>query len=285
LIFKLVNKFSIKIFTPIFASSILFPVHMSKEQVLFNALLQSATPEGVILTMAQRTALLVHAVMIGNGFVPTGVSGHSGRMVCFIPNWSQDQNDVFKFLYVDNVEVKCVVLGDQSPRLAVHASTGVEIYSVTVEIPMEMGESEITKIVRLVKGNILPGLDVGRGSVPSTDQRTRSQHPRVSEEERRVFLMPPERPRAPPYGTPMGPGELVGPEHPIFTGESQTGEGRQRGLLDPRYDPIGPGYLGEPDADHFPPPPFGEPPGGRRPPGRTPLRGPHANLGPGGMFM
>jgi hypothetical protein len=77
----------------------------------------------------------------------------------------------------------------------------------------------------------------------------------------------------------------VGPNHPIFTGEPEGGHQRPGGLRDPRFDPLGPGHIGEPNADHFPPPPFGEPPGGRRPPGRTPLRGPGANIGPGDMFM
>lgn len=54
-----------------------------------------------------------------------------------------------------------------------------------------------------------------------------------------------------PGHTPEG-GDQVGPHHPMFG--------------DPRYDPLGPGGLGEPDYDHQIPPPFGQAPRPRGPP-------------------
>jgi hypothetical protein len=54
-----------------------------------------------------------------------------------------------------------------------------------------------------------------------------------------------------PGHTPEG-GDQVGPHHPMFG--------------DPRYDPLGPGGIGEPDYDHQVPAPFGQSPQPRGPP-------------------
>lgn len=68
-------------------------------------------------------------------------------------------------------------------------------------------------------------------------------------------------------------GLLVGPNDPMFTGERDSDIA---GRIRPRFDPIGPGHIGEPDDDHFPPPPFGVPGVGRG--RRNPLRGPNRDL-------
>lgn len=53
------------------------------------------------------------------------------------------------------------------------------------------------------------------------------------------------------------PGNLVGPNHPGFQPRSPQ-FGRGRGFIPPppgaRFDPFGPGNMGEPDRDDFPPP-------------------------------
>jgi hypothetical protein len=258
---------------------------MSKEEAIYRAILQSLNHRQVILF--EQAALLVHAVMVSNGHVPKGIIGDSDKpgFVQLIPSahFMEPTTGVVTFNYMDNVEVKCIVFG-QAQRLAVHASDTKQVYSLNLELPCEqdLSEEQIQKIIHLVKGNILSGLNGGHPAVREEQRRTIQTHqPPVHPSGSEVLP-----PRAPPFGTPIGPGELVGPEHPIFTGEGQTGEGRQRGVRDPRFDPIGPGYIGEPDADHFPPPPFGQPPSGaRRPAGRTPLRGPFLGPGGGDMFM
>ena len=248
----------------------------SKELALFSALSASRQCRPV-----ESLALLLDSTLIANGFIPLTVqSGSQPGHVELIPSdWPSSSPDLFTFSYFGNVEVKCVPVG--SSRLAVHATDNRgKIFSINLDI-QESVPIDPETVIKFVKANLLNVL-VGT-----------KQHPPSTEEERRTFVVEErhrpssgyEPPRAPLFGTPIGPGELVGPEHPIFTGEGQTREGRQRGVRDPRFDPIGPGYIGEPDTDHFPPPPFGEPPGGRRPPGRAPLRGPHANIGPGDMFM
>ena len=255
----------------------------SKEFQLFTALSSSLSQPR---RRAEDIALIVHSTLIANGFVPTCIqsgSSQSGHVVLLPSDWPTDSPNRFTFTYFGNVEVKCVPVG--STRLAVYATDDRgKIFSIHIDYD-ESVPLDTEKVIAFVKSNLLTVL----GGVST------ARHPPTSEEERRVFVMDErpsgqrplgyEPPRGPPFGTPIGPGELVGPEHPIFTGEGQTGEGRQRGVRDPRFDPIGPGYIGEPDTDHFPPPPFGEPPGGRRPSGRAPLRGPHSNIGPGGMFM
>ena len=251
----------------------------SKELALFSALSGSVSQPR---RRVEDIALIVHSTLVANGFIPSNIQpgSQSGHVSLIPPDWPASSPNLFTFTYFSNVEVKCVPVG--STRLAVHATDDRgKIFSIHIDYN-ESGPLETGKIIAFIKSNLL---NVLSGSASS-------RHPPTSEEERRVFVVEhPQRPRAfeppraPPFGTPIGPGELVGPEHPIFTGEGQTGEGRQRGVRDPRFDPIGPGYIGEPDTDHFPPPPFGEPPGGQRPPGRAPLRGPHANIGPGGMFM
>ena len=258
----------------------------SKESALYTALLNSL-PLSQPRERAQELALIVHATLVSNGYIPSTIqSGEGiGHVNLLPPDWSvQPTANLFTFTYMGDLEVKCVPVG--SRRLAVHASDDRDqIFSINLDFDDSETFVDTEKYINFIKANLL--------AVLKREQTPPSRHPPPTEQERRVFAMEEparrplgyEPPRAPPFGTPIGPGELVGPEHPIFTGEGQTGEGRQRGVRDPRFDPIGPGYLGEPDSDHFPPPPFGEPPGGRRPPGRAPLRGPHANIGPGGMFM
>ena len=251
---------------------------MSKESVLYESLLQSVTSARP-LTEGQKSVLLVHSCLVSNGLLPAilAPSTQPGH-VCLLPSagWPDDsgQEGVYSFKYCGDIEVKCVQMGPD--RLVVHASEGNQLF--TVNVPTSASEQDI---VKLVKANLVRPL-TGSGPPPVHTQEQGQRAYVVSDrppEDRRGFSPP----RAPPFGTPLGPGELVGPNHPIFTGEHPD---RYPGnVRDPRYDPLGPGFIGEPDTDHFPPPPFGQPPGGPRPPGRAPLRGPNANQGPGGMFM
>jgi hypothetical protein len=214
--------------------------------------------------------------MIANGFVPVSVSS-TGTGVNLVPSEGWPKNcgieGVYALKYIGDIDLKCVQVGPD--RLMIHASDGKDLYSSELSLPIESTLPIKNHIVRpLLAKEFAP-----------------HQRPPVEEHQRRIFQTgpsepsspPPGRggfqpPRAPPFGQPIGPGELVGPNHPLFTGEGQTHE-RPGGVRDPRFDPFGPGYIGEPDTDHFPPPPFGQPPG------RAPLRGPRSNVGPGGMFM
>ena len=244
----------------------------SKEHVLYKSLIDCLT--GKDLIPAERTVLAVHATLISNGYVPSVIPSTVPGHVCLLPSeqWPQATDGVYSFTYHGGCEMKIVVL--REGHLVAHLSDGKALKSLDLSSGMQVED-----VVRLVKGNLLTQ-DIKRQP--------------VEEHHRRVYVVPepagPSRrgfspPRAPPFGTPVGPGELVGPNHPIFTGEDPEGRQRPGGLRDPRFDPLGPGFIGEPDNDEFPPPPFGQPPGGPRPPGRAPLRGPHANIGPGGMFM
>ena len=250
---------------------------MSKENLLFSTLLGSLN--GRELDRDQWTVLLVHSIMVANGLVPTAISSGRDAHICLLPStrWPEGAGDqgVFAFKYCGDMEVKCVSLPDN--RLVVHFSDGRSLASLDLRTDMSG-----TEIINLVKSNL-----VARISIPPTP---------VTSERRPSFAVPyqpssqqPERgfspPRAPPFGVPVGPGELVGPNHPIFTGETDPSQRQRGGLRDPRFDPLGPGHIGEPNNDEFMPPPFGAPPGVPRPPRRAPLRGPGANLGPGGMFM
>ena len=221
--------------------------------------------------------MAVHSVMVANGFFPTALSASSKGSLYLAPSadWPTGQglDGVYALKYIGGVDIKCVQVG--SNRLMIHASNGTDLLSSELSIPLASIESALAAIKNSI---VRPILTRERGAA----------HHQVEEHQRRVFVsetVPHGRgyspPRAPPFGTPIGPGELVGPSHPIFTGEGPEGHVRPGGLRDPRFDPLGPGYIGEPNTDHFPPPPFGEPPRGRR----TPLRGPQSNIGPGGMFM
>jgi hypothetical protein len=246
----------------------------SKEQLLYGSLVASLPGEE--LSSAEKTVLLVHAILLSNGYVPSAISSSVPGHVCLLPSeqWPQSTDGVYSFSYHGGIEMKIVVLNEE--HLVAHISDGKSIKSL--ELSSHMQPEDVT---RLVKGNLLPQHEV-------------KQHQQVEEHQRRVYQVhepsrPSERglspPRAPLFGTPVGPGELVGPNHPIFTGEDPSDRQRPGGLRDPRFDPLGPGFIGEPNNDEFPPPPFGQPPGRLHPPGRAPLRGPHANMGPGGMFM
>lgn len=184
---------------------------------------------------------------------------------------SQGNDGLFVFQYFGETEVKCIAVGEG--RLMIHATNGNDLFSSEIGIPLSSVETTLG-IIR--NGIVNPLLGREQPQPPQSRLIVSSIPP----SQPRRGPSPPGGPRAPPFGQPMGPGELVGPNHPIFTGEGpQGGQERPGGVRDPRFDPIGPGYIGEPDDDHFPPPPFG------RPPGRAPLRGPRSNVGPGGMFM
>jgi hypothetical protein len=245
---------------------------MSKERVLFDTLCSDSLSE------EEKSVLAVHATLVSNGFLPSALSSNSERMVNLLPSspWpaGHGADGVYSLRYIGGLEVRCVVVS--ADRIMIHASRGPDLLSGEIRI------GDIENIFQAVKQQIVKPLISKDFSVE--EQRQSLERPPVGS----MHAPPQPRgykpPQAPAFGTPIGPGELVGPNHPIFTGE-EGGSQRPGGVRDPRYDPLGPGFIGEPDTDHFPPPPFGQPPGGRRPPGRAPLRGPHANLGPGGMFM
>lgn len=239
---------------------------MSKEVALFNALRNSLAE----LNSSQRTALLVHATCIANGFVPEPILPGENGFICVLPseNWLENtrgENEiVFTFKYIGGKIVKCVPL--TSGKMAVHATHNDDPQLIS-SLQVNTSSDNFNQVVTLLKANILPSDRTTTSHVyVATDSPASSHQP----------ARPSTFPRSRPI--PMGPGELVGPNHPIFTGETDD---HPSGIGDPRFDPIGPGFIGEPDSDHFPPPPFGQPPSGTRPA----LRGPHANIGPGGMFM
>ena len=240
---------------------------MSKELALFNALVNSLGE----LNDSQRTALLVHATCIASGFVPEPILQGENGFICVLPsqNWAQDTRGdeiVFTFKYVGGNIVKCVPL--TSGKMAVHAAHNGD-HQLPASLQVNTSGNNVEQVITLLKANII------------RSDRTTTSHAYVATDaaETSQSSRPSTFPRTRP--SPMGPGELVGPNHPIFTGDTDGHQNHPSGIRDPRFDPIGPGFIGEPDSDHFPPPPFGQPPSGRRPA----LRGPHANIGPGGMFM
>lgn len=248
---------------------------MSKEKLFFSTLLGSLN--GRELDRDQWTALLVHSVMVANGLVPTAISSGRDGHICLLPStqWPEGAGDqgVFAFKYCGDMEVKCVSL--PGSRLVVHFSDGKSLASLDLRTDMSD-----TEIINLVKSNLIARISVPPPVISERQSFAIPSHPSSQQPGHRF-----SPPRAPTFGDPVGPGELVGPNHPIFTGETDPSQRQRGGLSDPRFDPLGPGHIGEPNNDEFMPPPFGAPPGGPRPPGRAPLRGPGANLGPGGMFM
>lgn len=246
-----------------------------KEEAILRALVGSHEE----LSVMQRMVLLVQAAFLANGFVSDSIRAgqSSGEIALYSPDWLNSADEVFASKFIGGCEVKCVSLG--SSRIAVHATNNEnQVFSVQ----LDPSDSDAA-LIDILKNAVVRPLQ-GKEPVGSQPQQHRAY---VLQDTPPGPAGGPGRfqpPHAPPFGTPMGPGELVGPNHPIFTGEPEGAHSRA-GLRDPRYDPLGPGFIGEPNRDDFPPPPFGEPPGGRRGQGRAPLRGPHANIGPGGMFM
>lgn len=242
-----------------------------KDKAVFEALSASLGS----ISETEKSVLAVHAVLVANGYIPKSVSSSGNGGINMLPtaDWpsSATYNGIYVLQYFNDIEAKCIPIGNN--KLMVHATNGNDLFSLEIDIPI----ASVDAVIDLVSSSIVRPLQ-GR-SEPQQSQSRLLVTSRPPTEPRRG-PSPPGGPRAPPFGQPIGPGELVGPNHPIFTGEgSYGGQERPGGIRDPRFDPIGPGHIGEPDTDHFPPPPFGQPPG------RTPLRGPRSNLGPGGMFM
>ena len=231
---------------------------------LFDALLQSVSSSGKTATDSQKTALLVHATCISNGYVPTPIIPGEKGYVCLLPeqDWLLREADVFCFNYVGGTTVKCLKLSGN--KMAVHFLNESRGEELSLQIDSD-GQTH-DEVIQLLTSNIIRPRPHAHSEERLTTTKTypSSSSFRVGEMERAAG-----RRRT---------GELVGPNHPIFTGNQEDEE-----PTGPRFDPIGPAFIGEPDTDHFPPPPFG---GGQPPPaGRRHLRGPHANVGPGGMFM
>ena len=215
---------------------------MSKELYLFSKLAPNSLPRD------QAIPLLAHATFIANGFVPldiesVGIAGPPMSIVLCRPTQK-------KFQYFNNVELRCLDESTQGIRL--DAIFDSETYSVFIS-----ETDNYDTVVDKIKTHLIP--------VNTSTFATGSAQP----------CPPPTRPRT---TSTRHPGLLVGPNHPMFTGDEPSEQ-------QPRFDPIGPGNIGEPWNDQFVPPGFGQPPSGQRPSGRTPLRGPGANIGPGGMFM
>jgi len=135
------------------------------------------------------------------------------------PDFLTASNDVYQLNLVPGpINLKMLPVGN---KLAVHVSCDSDVTSVTLE-----PESPYQAVNERIRLGLLPFVQ----RPPAIGRRRRDPtHP----EDPLCWL---------PGHTPEG-GDLVGPHNPIF------GE--------PRYDPIGPGNIGEPDYDHQPPGPFG----------------------------
>ena len=227
-----------------------------KEDILSSQLIA----EHNISSDLDKLALLVHSTFITNGFWPVPQNDIEGVSL-LNPDWHPSEH-LYVFQYIGGIEVKCVALSESV--LSVNAMKENEIFSIKIRLGEE-------NLIGLIKSNLVYPLNP-IGQPQPVGQPVRQPE---SVGYAQPVGPPPVGRYHPRAGHHRHPGELVGPNDPIFTGgEDSRGTGR--------YDPIGPGNIGEPWNDEFPPPGFGQPP---RSTGRTPLRGPGANLGPGDMFM
>jgi hypothetical protein len=210
---------------------------------IYSSLVHSYNDE---LNSADQCAVVVHACCLAQGWLEDSffdqvmprlaradLSSHSFR---------------FRRPQGEPVEVKCVVVGGD--RFMVHASDSRKIF--TASIPLA---ASIEEMINSIDMNIIRPLHGERR--PASLHQPASHRPPLEE---------PTRPSQPFPSSNRRSGELVGPNDPIFGG-------RPENPFDPRFDPIGPGHIGEPDDDHFAPPPFGQPRTSR-----GPLRGPNYDL-------
>lgn len=233
---------------------------MSKERHLFESLV-GGYPKNSDPT--SQTVLLVQACFVSNGFMPVTLTATEGPGCLSLTSLEQSSEGTFGFHFFPNFKLKCVPLGHQ---LAVHATKDDEgLFSVTLPLSDPI---DVDALVQLVMANVVAPL-MGR----KEESRQAEKKSLVISSSSNVIGSSLHRPQRHPTHPTFPGGELVGPNHPIFTGESDPDNPQFR------FDPIGPGHIGEPDTDHFAPPSFGGP----RP--RPPLRGPQGNLGPGDMFM
>lgn len=242
---------------------------------LFQSFVESLGDESfAALSQNEQCALFLHACCVSRGWLPwrrnsatetpfrlsLGAPRSPGQFNLLPSNWLLSRPDKFRFLYKGEPGwVELTVLAEREP-FSIHwtalDATLTDILDVDASAVSTAGGRKM--LGNLIKRNILDRI-VKTEPPETTGVPARTRHSDFEYPFSSVSTNPFSR---------RG-GELVGPNDPMFTGGRQ----REPQPFDPRFDPIGPGYIGEPNHDHFAPPPFGVP-AGRRPAGRPPLRGP-----------
>lgn len=195
----------------------------------------------------QRIVVAVIETLIRSGFVPCdNVSGEplyfkdssGGISLHVVPEGFLSSNtEMYQLNFLPGpLTLKLLVVGS---KLAVHAALAFDVASVNIDL-----NTPLADVSTRIRSGLLPYLRGSTATATTEDAFSRQPRPRVGR-------LPPDDPlRILPGHTPDG-GDLIGPHNPIFG--------------DPRYDPIGPGNIGEPDFDHQLPGPFGPPRQPRRP--------------------
>lgn len=200
-----------------------------------------------------KLAVAVHAAMMESGFIPI-TSGNEEPSLSRDPDGSislqiasasflTSQNGVYEFEYLPGpCKLKLVEIGS---KMVLHAVIGDDICSVSIA-----RTASPEKMVAQVKSELIPQIH---------PEHRKERIGSKTIEETSVDIRTPSRPSIPifpyhdplrylPGQTPPG-GDQVGPSNPMFG--------------QPRFDPLGPGGLGEPDFDHQLPGPFGQRPNSR----------------------
>ena len=195
----------------------------------------------------QKVIGVVIQTMIESGFVPcdfetglpTYTQSNSGSVsLQIVPEgFFANTSDVYQLKFLPGpTTLKLLIVGN---KLALHAVCQDEVTSLNIDL-----NTPVTGVTERVRSGLIPYLKGSTSNLNTRDDYDRQQRPRAGR-------LPPDDPlRILPGHTPDG-GDLVGPHNPIFG--------------DPRFDPIGPGNIGEPDYDHQLPGPFGAPRQPRRP--------------------
>jgi len=198
----------------------------------------------------KRAVVAVVAAFLDSGYIPSitrdrlpilNLTPSGSVSLDILPSdFLSASSDVYQLnLLPGPVNVKIIPLGS---KLAIHATAGDDLTSLTIESNLHPADVSVR-----VTAGLIAHL---RRPLPETQGINRIPEAQPIFRRPRLDRPDPDDPlRLLPGHTPEG-GDLVGPHHPLFG--------------DPRYDPIGPGNIGEPNFDHQPPGPFGQRPS-RRP--------------------
>ena len=230
---------------------------------MYSALV-SLTGRSAPVSPLQSHTLAIHAAFLDQGYLPDPLtlatnpadgSVHlqiiASSLSAFIHGTSSQVEVHYKHQTSVSWSVSFSVSPDQPHSLTLRFVGGPVIHNATVDTSAAIADTRSLVLTTVCQQQ-------------ETQEQTRRHIVVASNNPSRTGVLP-WRPEDPlhflPGHTPEG-GDQVGPRHPIFG--------------DPRYDPLGPGNVGEPDYDHEVPPPFGQPvrPRGPARPAPGPFGGP-----------
>jgi len=205
----------------------------------------------------ERGVLLVHGSLLDAGYklkVSFDVDGEGNVRQTVLPHSWKQLAPKYSFEY-EEADMQALIVGKEAK---IHvACKDKEV--VSTELHEDEEASWPSKIKTHLINKLQPETSQSSAQETQTPQRDPGEDRQRSPAEIPLPSRPaPEQRFVPPTGRPFdpvtnpfgeNPGMLVGPEDPRWAGRGGNG-----GMAPPRYDPIGPMGIGEPDDDHFRPP-------------------------------